>query len=309
MRNIVKHVSQMVTLLAVLLFSTVSVFATPFAETNWQDNLITVTGTGVAPAHARTPVQGRMLARRAAVVDAYRYLAEYVQGVNVESGTSVKDLAAESDLINTRVRAVVQGARIVNEKEIAGGGYEVTMVMPLFGAGSLATAVMPPTSPKEVFPEPVPSVAPSMPAYEANASVSVRVEVTANASASAAPAEPAAAPTSNAIGGYTGLIVDCRGLGLEPVMSPVIKNETGESIYGHKNLDPDYVISNGMASYTKDIDSVGCKRAGDNPLVVKAVSLQSHNSYPVLSVADANRILIENKATGFLEKTNVVFIR
>jgi hypothetical protein len=306
MRNIVKHISQLVTLLSVLLFSAATVFATPFAETNWQDNVITVTGTGVAPAHARTPVQGRMLARRAAVVDAYRYLAEYVQGVNVEAGTSVKDLAAESDLINTRVKAVVQGARIVSEKEIAGGGYEVTMVMPLFGAGSLATAVMPPTSPKEVFPEPVQSVAPSMPAYEPSASIDVRVEVTANVTA-----PPAPAPNSNAIGNYTGLIVDCRGLGngLKPVMSPVIKNENGESIYGHKNLDPDYVIHNGMASYTKDIDSVGCQRAGSNPLVVKAVSLQSNDSYPVLSVADANRILIENKATGFLEKTNVVFIR
>jgi len=43
--------------------------------------------------------------------------------------------------------------------------------------------------------------------------------------------------------------------------------------------------------------------------VVKAVSLDSHNSYPVLSVADANRVLIENRSAGFLEKTNVVFIR
>lgn len=305
MRNIAKHVSQMVALLAVLIFSTVSAFATPIGDTNWQDNVITVTGTGVAPAHARTPVQGRMLARRAAVVDAYRYLAEYVQGVNVEAGSTVQDLAVANDLIGTKVKAVVQGARIVSEKEIPGGGYEVTMSMPLFGAGSLATAVMPTTSPQEVFPEPVASVAPSMPAYDASASVSVRVEVTANASASAAPAP---APTSDAIGNYTGIIVDCRGLGLQPVMSPVIMNQDGEKIYGHRNLDPDYVISNGMASYTTDLNS-GCKRAGNNPLVVKAVALQSHNSYPVLSVADANRVLIENKATGFLEKTNVVFIR
>jgi len=102
--------------------------------------------------------------------------------------------------------------------------------------------------------------------------------------------------------------VDCRGLGLKPVMSPVIKNADGESIYGHKNLNPDFVIANGMASYTTDING-GTSRAGNNPLVVKAVQLQSHSSYPVLSVADANRVLIENKATGFLERTSVVFIR
>ena len=50
-------------------------------------------------------------------------------------------------------------------------------------------------------------------------------------------------------------------------------------------------------------------RAGSNPLVVKAVGLDNHNGNPILSVADANRVLIENGATGFLDRTNVVFVR
>ena len=50
-------------------------------------------------------------------------------------------------------------------------------------------------------------------------------------------------------------------------------------------------------------------RAGTNPLVVKAVGLDNHNGNPILSVADANRVLIENGATGFLDRTNVVFVR
>ena len=48
---------------------------------------------------------------------------------------------------------------------------------------------------------------------------------------------------------------------------------------------------------------------GSNPLVVKAVGLDNHNGNPILSVADANRVLIENGATGFLDRTNVVFVR
>lgn len=305
MRNIAKHVSQMVALLAVLIFSTVSAFAMPTGEVNWQDGFITVTGSGAAPANG-SPAQKRMMAKRAAIADGYRQLVETVKGVNVDAETTVENFITSSDVIRTKVSGMVQGARVISEKFTPDGGYEVTMQAPLFGvSNSLASAVMPRPETKEVFPEPVASVAPSMPAYDASASVSVRVEVTANASASEAPAP---APTSNAIGNYTGIIVDCRGLGLQPVMSPVIMNQNGEKIYGHRNLDPDYVISNGMASYTTDLNS-GCKRAGNNPLVVKAVALQSHNSYPVLSVADANRVLIENKATGFLEKTNVVFIR
>ena len=303
MKRCAKLVSLLATVMAVLVFAAASVFANPMdGLMDWQDGSITVVGMGAPPANARNAAQARMMARRAAVVDGYRQLAEVVKGVNVDSESTVENFMVTSDVTRTKVNALVQGAQVISERPTQDGGYEVTMKISMFGVSkSLADAVMPRNEVQEVFPEPVQTVAPSMPAYDAGSSISVRIDVTATA-----PAPPA--PNSNAIGGYTGLIVDCRGLGLSPVMSPVIKNADGESIYGHKNLDPDYVIAKGMASYTTDINS-GTVRAGNNPLVVKAVSLQSHNSYPVLSVADANRVLIENKAAGFLEKTNVVFIR
>ena len=112
---------------------------------------------------------------------------------------------------------------------------------------------------------------------------------------------------SEIIGGYTGIIVDCRGLGLQSVMSPVIKNESKETIYGDKNLDYDKIIELGMAAYSDGVENLD--RAGKNPIVVKAVSLDNFNSNPVLSVADSNRVLLENKSTGFLDKLNVVFIQ
>lgn len=111
---------------------------------------------------------------------------------------------------------------------------------------------------------------------------------------------------SEAQGDYTGLIVDCRGLELQPVMSPVIKNTKGTKIYGHKNLDIDRVIREGMADYIDDTSSVG--RAGENPLVVKAVSVENFNSNPVLTIPDSNRVLIENYASKFLKDLKVVFL-
>lgn len=107
-------------------------------------------------------------------------------------------------------------------------------------------------------------------------------------------------------GDYTGLIVDCRGLELQPVMSPVIMNSNGTKIYGHKNLDIDKVISMGMADYVDDTEN--SDRAGDKPLVVKAVALQNFNSNPVVAISDSNRILIENYATKFLKDMKVVFL-
>ena len=105
---------------------------------------------------------------------------------------------------------------------------------------------------------------------------------------------------------YTGLIVDCRGLGLKTAMSPVIKNINGTKIYGHKNLDIDKIIAMGMVDYVDNLESVD--RAGTNPLIIKAVALENFNSDPVVSLEDSNRILVENYATKFLKTLKVVFL-
>lgn len=59
--------------------------------------------------------RGTALARRAAVVDAYRQLAETIKGVQIDAETSMRDLAIESDIVNTKIKALVKGARIVEE--------------------------------------------------------------------------------------------------------------------------------------------------------------------------------------------------
>lgn len=316
-----RHISKlfMACLMAMTLMvvSAASAFAAGTGMDWSGDSKITVQGTGVAPTYAVNAVQARMLARRAAVVDAYRQLAEMVKGVNVDSETTVENMMVTSDVTKTKVTALIQGARVVSEQAIDGGGYAVTMEMSVFGASnSLATAVLPTNTVPTSFPAPDASVPASTPSF-----VQVNVQVTPGTTTQQTPAttlpsvmvpshqgsSAAAAPAGQAIGGYTGLIVDCRGLGLKPVMSPVIKNANGEPIYGYKNLDSATVIANGMASYTTDLSKA--TRAGSNPLVVKAIGLDNHNGNPILSVADANRVLIENGATGFLDRTNVVFVR
>lgn len=285
----------MVMMLAIAVFSTAPVLAAEGVD--WNNSSITVIGAGVAPMNAYNAAQARMMARRAAVVDAYRQLAETIKGVNVDSETTVQSMMTLDDTTKTKVSAFIQGARIVSEQVIPDGGYEVTMTVSMFGvSNSLASAVMPRPAAVESFPQPVAAVTPSVPA-------SIHIDVTVTQQGSSA----AAAPAGKAIGGYTGLIVDCSGLGLKPVMSPVIKNASGQPIYGYKNLDYDRVVSNGMAGYTSDVHTA--VRAGTNPLVVRAIGLDNHNGNPILATADANRVLIENGATGFLDRTAVVFIR
>jgi hypothetical protein len=58
--------------------------------------------------------QGRMMAQRAAELDAYRRLAEQLQGFKISSSTSVRDFVTESDQIATDLNTTLRGARIVH---------------------------------------------------------------------------------------------------------------------------------------------------------------------------------------------------
>lgn len=89
-------------------------------------DLITVKGTG-APPDNMPAGQSKLMARRAAIADAYRNLSEVIMGVMVDSQTTVKNFVTESDVINTKVQGFIKGAQIINEKEMKDGTYEVTM--------------------------------------------------------------------------------------------------------------------------------------------------------------------------------------
>ncbi|ANR70303.1 hypothetical protein AXF19_04480 [Selenomonas sp. oral taxon 126] len=350
----------------------------------WDGGKIRVEGLGIAPADARG-TQAEALARRAALSDAYRQLAEQINGVNVDATTTVESMMLMNTTVRTHVTALIKGAQIIDESARRDGSYVVTMEIPVYGSGSLASSVFTRietraawAAPESVYAPytPVPydttgygtyertqsqtpsspilqaamgatpsaavttpaaqtppavtttptrpahpaaTVAPTMPAAPvvtpaapttppAAMTVTPAAPLTPAApTASAAPVTPAEiVPTGSAVGGYTGVIIDCTGLGLRPAMSPVIKAENGQPIYGYKNLDVDKVVANGMASYAHS--DAEATRAGANPLRLRAVSVD-RNANPVLSAGDANRLLLENSASGFLDATNVVFIR
>ena len=265
--------------LTALLFvlATAAVFAAE-GTTDWGNGVIRVTGSGVGKEkYKNNPGQYRLTAQQAARMDAQRKLAEYVSGVQVTANSSMHDLALEDDRVSTMLKSVVlKNAIDVGAPQFFDDGVcTITMELHMYGGNnSVAAAAFIPfkDDPKVDFPQPV------------NATV---VNQT-----------------------YTGLVIDCRGMNINPVMSPVIKNADGTKIYGHQNLDYDRIIVKGMAAYSSDAyDQVSQQRAGSNPLVVKAVRLDDINANPVISVADADKVLAANSQSKFLDNCAVVFVR
>lgn len=74
----------------------------------WSGKRIEVTGQGTDP--EMESAQGKLRAARAAELDALRKLAEQIQGLEISSGTSVRDFVTQHDEIRTQVDAVIAGA-------------------------------------------------------------------------------------------------------------------------------------------------------------------------------------------------------
>ena len=87
---------------------------------------ISVVGQGVAPASTASPAQAYALAKRAAITDAYRMIAEKVKGVRVEGQDLIKDMMVKRSTVRTHVDAMVRQANIV-ETTFKEGLCEVEM--------------------------------------------------------------------------------------------------------------------------------------------------------------------------------------
>lgn len=75
--------------------------------------------------------QQKLMAMRAARVDAYRVLAEQVYGFRVWGNTAVSSFATQNDNIRTYVDALIRGARLVNMTAVADGNFEATVELDL----------------------------------------------------------------------------------------------------------------------------------------------------------------------------------
>jgi hypothetical protein len=89
-----------------------------------------VEGLGVAPINAQSLPQARVMARRAAIADAYRALAEKMYGIRVKGRETVKDLMLKNSEVRTDVYGLIRGA-CIQEETFKDGIYTVVMSVKL----------------------------------------------------------------------------------------------------------------------------------------------------------------------------------
>ena len=255
------------------------------AAAQWEQGAITAEGFGTPPMGTYGS-KASIMARRAAIVDAQRNLAEQVSGVQVDAETTVENFVISSDLVKTKVSALIKGAMVVEEQMMPDGAYRVVMSMPMYGTQGLSSAIMPAIRP---------NTPPTPPPPVISATITAQIQ------------------TSGV--GYTGVIVDASGMGLKPSFSPVIYDTNGRAIYGVSNINYDQAISQGMVGYSASVSAAQTlPRVGATPLVIKAVQVRGGNNSTnpvnvVVSVDDGDRILAANQQSQMLMNGAVVFVR
>ena len=90
-----------------------------------------ITTHASAEKKVKTPQQARLMAKRAAISDAQRNLAEIIYGVRLDSKTTVRNFVTENDQIRTRIHAVLRGATVLDTKWNPDGTCSVKMGVPV----------------------------------------------------------------------------------------------------------------------------------------------------------------------------------
>ena len=245
---------------------------------DWNQGLVIADGLGGPAKKAGTSAQQNASAQRAARMDAARNILEMIKGINVSSNTTLQDAMLTDDQIRSNVQGMIYGLRPVGApRYFSDGSVRVRMEARLQ------------------------QVVPQQALFQIPVEIAPPVELSSN-SRSGAPIDMGRV--------YTGLIIDARGTGAQPAMSPRVFDEAGNELYGSAYVEQEFVLKHGMAGYVKDLEQAETNdRVAGNPLTVKAVGVAGKNKTDiVLADQDAARIRQLAANLNFLREARVVVL-
>jgi len=273
MRNYMKKLFCLSLILLSVSFSQGVVAQMEKGSVNYSEQTISAIGIGFVPTNAVNAGQARRMALRIAKQDALRQLIEIVNGVTLTSETTMSG-AMVDDVINTKVRGFIRGARQVGQpKYLSDTSVEMEFSVPMSGISDI---MLPPVT----------------------------------AAQQAVQNDQQQVSQSTATGGITGVIIDARGLSARPAMAPRILDQNGNAIYGPGTYDRQYAVNNGVAGYSKTLESAQQDaRVVGNPLVIKGVATSGTNRTDItISNADVSRLDAANRSSNILKDCRVLIL-
>ena len=250
---------------------------------DWNAGIAIALGTGAPAAWAKNAAQKNISASRAARLDAARNLLELIKGINVSSSTTMQQAMVSNDTVQTQIEGKLHSIRMVGQPKY-------------FSDGSIRVKLE--TALREIIPQDL------------------------VLGISAGPPRLLEAPSSQPLRGgapggglnpqqsYTGLVIDARGTGVVPALSPKVFDQQGREVYGSAFVSREFAISQGMVGYVKTVEAaVKTDRVAGNPAVIKAIEAKGANqSDLVISQKDADSLRAIAQTQKFLQESRVMVV-
>ncbi|WDP91195.1 MAG: hypothetical protein HUN04_16430 [Desulfobacter sp.] len=245
---------------------------------NWSTGKVLVTGKAAPEAGPDgEPVAMPGSARAHAI----RNIIAILKQIPITPDLSVGEYASSHDVILAGIEKTAQDAAITRQIYTSAMDVEVRMEAPVFG-GFLQLVL-----PDHI--RQIPKISEQKPK----------------------PGKPLpdATPPSNRIL-YSGLIVDARGLGFEPILYPTIVGEQGREVYSSLFVSREFAVQYGVVTYSCEMSTaLSFRRIGSNPLVFKALRRGGDKTGAlVVSLADAKALEKATERHRFLKECRVVIV-
>jgi len=284
---------------------------------DWTQHALFAQGDGTAPAAVTDPVQQRLHGLRNARDEAFRHLRALIGQVRLNADTQLQDAGLERDF--QELARVAIGSQSEDQ-----GRYRIAVRLLLLG--DFAAAVLPQVDPIDprahAFPAAA-ATADSLATDEAPATADSLATDEASAPTDSLATDEAPAPADSLAADelvffvpdapYTGLLIDVRGLGLQPSIAPRVLSADGHLIHGVATVDRRLATDYGVAGYDDDLNrAYTSERLGGEdakPFVVKATGTAGrYSGDAILDDFDAVQVLQADEAGDFLRQGRVTFL-
>ncbi|MBI3753302.1 MAG: hypothetical protein HY266_04550 [Deltaproteobacteria bacterium] len=108
---------------------------------DWRKGIITAVGRGLPPKDIKNPAQAKILAMRAAKVEAYKNLLETILKIKTPPDQGMKEYLDEKHIEISRIEGFIKGAKVVKEEYKDDGSAEVTLELPITGGYGLVAVL------------------------------------------------------------------------------------------------------------------------------------------------------------------------
>ena len=251
-------------------------------QMNWTRSLIVAKGRAAGQnASQSTKIPEQLV--RMGQQDAKANILQALGEVRIDAHRHLSAVFAENNTFATKVAEMVDAADQVHQKQLSDGSIEVTMQFSLLGGFS-----------QLILPQEIEQVEPIK-------AINSPVATRQNPSSMDLPVDT---------NGYSGLIVDARGIGARPALVPILVDESGQEVYSPAFVSREYAVQKGVCEYTRTVDGIeNFPRVRPKPLLVKG--LRTRGSHPcdiVISNADAFKLRDASTNLHFLKQCRVIIV-